>query len=198
MAVSKRTRYEVFRRDGNTCRYCGAHAPEVKITIDHVVPESLGGSDDPSNLVTACMPCNSGKSSSAPDEHLVAQVDERALRWAKAMVIAGHHLAGRRADRDVIRQAFTDAWNAWTYSDGAGGRVQFELPVDWPLSIDSLRTAGLDLDDITDAVDQTMRRRNVSDPFRYFCGVAWTMVRAKQDSALYYAERDEHIPIQEL
>ena len=41
MAVSKRLRYEILRRDNHTCRYCGESAPDVKLTIDHVVPVSL-------------------------------------------------------------------------------------------------------------------------------------------------------------
>lgn len=55
MAVSKRTRYEVLRRDNHTCRYCGGSAPDVRLTVDHVLPVTLGGSDDPSNLVAACV-----------------------------------------------------------------------------------------------------------------------------------------------
>ena len=61
MAVSKRTRFEVLRRDNHACRYCGRTAPEVKLTLDHVVPVSLGGTDDPDNLVAACHDCNSGE-----------------------------------------------------------------------------------------------------------------------------------------
>src|ERR1039457_6499184 len=86
VAVSKRLRYEVFRRDNHACRYCGATAPDVKLTIDHVVPKALGGSDtDPANLVTACEPCNAGKTSTNPDAPLVADVAQDALRWAKAL-----------------------------------------------------------------------------------------------------------------
>lgn len=55
-------RFEVLRRDGFTCRYCGRKAPLVRLQIDHVTPWSLGGSDEPSNLVTACSECNAGKS----------------------------------------------------------------------------------------------------------------------------------------
>ncbi|AWN05089.1 HNH endonuclease [Gordonia phage Easley] len=40
MAVSKRLRYEILRRDNHTCRYCGATAPDVPLTVDHVVPVS--------------------------------------------------------------------------------------------------------------------------------------------------------------
>lgn len=90
MAVSRRLRYEVLRRDNHTCRYCGASAPDVKLTVDHVVPVALGGSDEPDNLATACQPCNAGKTSSSPDAPLVADVEQDALRWAKAMEQATH------------------------------------------------------------------------------------------------------------
>ncbi|MFF0055622.1 HNH endonuclease [Streptomyces microflavus] len=63
MAVSKRLRYEILRRDRFTCRYCGASAPDAPMRVDHVTPVALGGTDHPSNLVAACEPCNSGKTS---------------------------------------------------------------------------------------------------------------------------------------
>lgn len=85
MSVSKRLRYEVLRRDNHTCRYCGAAAPDVKLTVDHVVPVALGGSDEPANLATACSACNSGKTSSSPDAPLVEDVAQDALRWSRAM-----------------------------------------------------------------------------------------------------------------
>lgn len=57
-----RIRYEVFERDGYTCQYFGAKAPDVTLHVDHIVPVSDGGTDDLSNLVTACEYCNIGKS----------------------------------------------------------------------------------------------------------------------------------------
>jgi hypothetical protein len=63
MALSVRTRFEVFKRDDFTCRYCGKKSPEVVLEVDHVVPVVEGGSDDAMNLVTSCWACNSGKSS---------------------------------------------------------------------------------------------------------------------------------------
>lgn len=45
MSISKSLRYEVFRRDNHTCRYCGGTTPEVRLTIDHVTPVTLGGTD---------------------------------------------------------------------------------------------------------------------------------------------------------
>lgn len=61
-SISIRTRFEVFKRDMFTCRYCGAKPPGVVLHIEHVVPVSKGGTGDITNLVTACESCNAGKS----------------------------------------------------------------------------------------------------------------------------------------
>lgn len=60
-ALSKKTRFEVFKRDKFTCQYCGKSAPDVILEVDHVVPVAEGGTDDMLNLVTACFDCNRGK-----------------------------------------------------------------------------------------------------------------------------------------
>ena len=73
MAVTKRTRFEVLRRDNYTCRYC--RSTENELTIDHVVPVALGGTDDPDNLVACCRDCNAGKSSTSPGAELVANIE---------------------------------------------------------------------------------------------------------------------------
>ncbi len=39
------------------CTYCDADAD----TTDHIIPRSVGGTNDPGNLVPACKPCNSRK-----------------------------------------------------------------------------------------------------------------------------------------
>lgn len=62
MPVSKRTRFEVFKRDKFTCQYCGQKAPEIVLHLDHVEPSSLGGGNEIINLVTSCKECNQGKS----------------------------------------------------------------------------------------------------------------------------------------
>ncbi len=88
MAVSKRLRYEVLRRDNHACRYCGAVAPDAKLTVDHVLPVTLGGTDEASNLVAACADCNSGKSASTPGAALVDDVSQDQVRWGRAMAAA--------------------------------------------------------------------------------------------------------------
>src|SRR5690242_4103490 len=110
MPVTKRTRYEVLKRDNHTCRYCGATAPDAILTIDHVTPVALGGTDDPSNLVTACRDCNYGKGSTAPDAKTVSDVKAIDLAWADAMKRAAEALELE----DDLAQPYIDAfYEAW-------------------------------------------------------------------------------------
>jgi hypothetical protein len=60
--VSIRTRFEVFKRDGFRCLYCGATPVMRPLHVDHVIALANGGSNSPANLVTACRDCNLGKS----------------------------------------------------------------------------------------------------------------------------------------
>lgn len=61
-SMSKKVRFEVFKRDSFICQYCGQSAPDVILHVDHIQPVSKGGDNDIMNLVTSCQACNSGKS----------------------------------------------------------------------------------------------------------------------------------------
>src|SRR5574337_299255 len=47
----------ILKRDGYTCQYCGRNSGE-RMTIDHVIPKSLGGRTVWENVVSACRACN--------------------------------------------------------------------------------------------------------------------------------------------
>lgn len=66
IGISKRGRLEIYERDGRTCQLCGEPVDLTlpwtdrwSATLDHIVPYSLGGSDDESNLRLAHRSCNS-------------------------------------------------------------------------------------------------------------------------------------------
>ena len=40
--LTKKTRFEVFKRDNFTCQYCGRMAPDVILEIDHISPVNCG------------------------------------------------------------------------------------------------------------------------------------------------------------
>ena len=176
MAVTKRVRFEVLRRDNHTCRYCGASAPDATLTVDHVTPVALGGSDDPSNLVAACKDCNAGKASTSPDSELVEDVAQDALRWAAAMREAARIKQTERDDEREYVAVFLDEWDRY--------RLDFDrLPPDFDRSIIALRTAGLPEQSLTDIVGIVATARNVRDRFSYCMGVAWKRVGVLQEMA---------------
>ncbi|WP_157253140.1 HNH endonuclease [Nonomuraea typhae] len=176
MAISKRLRAEILRRDNSTCQKCGAKAPKVPLVIDHVTPVALGGSDEPTNLQTLCEPCNSGKSATPPDAAVVAQVAKDANRWSKAMLAAADRmLAAHGAQSEVYQQI--ERW----WQDARGGRYA-SLPPGWERSIDNFLAAGLPVQIIRESVEIALSRQR-NDPWKYFCAVAWSKVRDLQEAA---------------
>lgn len=59
--ISKKLRFEVFKRDSFTCQYCGRQAPNIVLHCDHLEPVAEGGAGDILNLITSCSDCNAGK-----------------------------------------------------------------------------------------------------------------------------------------
>jgi 5-methylcytosine-specific restriction endonuclease McrA len=59
--INKEKRLAIYRRDNYTCGYCGRKYSQDRLTLDHVKPRALGGSNKPSNLVTCCDTCNNVK-----------------------------------------------------------------------------------------------------------------------------------------
>ncbi len=59
-------RKNVFRRDDNTCQYCGVRSGDL--TLDHVHPRSRGGDTSWENVVACCRKCNAKKRDRTPDE----------------------------------------------------------------------------------------------------------------------------------
>lgn len=73
VALGKKTRFEVFKRDKFTCQYCGSKAPDAVLHVDHLHPVAKGGGNDILNLVTACQECNAGKSARLIDDSSVVE-----------------------------------------------------------------------------------------------------------------------------
>lgn len=67
-AISKKVRFEVFKRDSFTCQYCGKAAPDVILHVDHIHPVSKGGDNSILNLITSCAGCNGGKGARPIDD----------------------------------------------------------------------------------------------------------------------------------
>lgn len=167
MAVSKRLRYEILRRDNHACRYCGATAPGAKLNVDHVIPQSLGGSDKPDNLVTSCADCNGGKTSSMPNAEPVADVDQETFRRASVVKQAAEDLRER-----VAAHLYATWMWAWERSGGPtpeGRDVQY-----FASELMEMLNRGLSAQlDLTEVVFQAGSDRGI-DPINYLPSEYWT------------------------
>jgi 5-methylcytosine-specific restriction endonuclease McrA len=62
----------LFARDEYQCQFCGRRHVDLRprecLTRDHLVPMSRGGTNDWTNVVTACSACNTRKGNHLPQE----------------------------------------------------------------------------------------------------------------------------------
>ena len=77
--LTKKVRFEVFKRDSFQCQYCGKSAPDVVLNVDHIKPVSKGGDNEIMNLVTSCFDCNSGKSDREIDDQSILAKQKRQI-----------------------------------------------------------------------------------------------------------------------
>jgi 5-methylcytosine-specific restriction endonuclease McrA len=62
------SRRNVAKRDHYVCQYCGAQPGADSITIDHILPRSLGGALSWTNCAAACLACNARKGDRTPEQ----------------------------------------------------------------------------------------------------------------------------------
>lgn len=182
--LSKRKRFEIFKRDSFKCQYCGSSPPSVILHVDHVLAVSSGGDDSMENLVTSCQPCNSGKSdvplkrlitSSCPDIQLERERLEQFKRYqiflAKKKyienewftVVSQHWI--KREEALSLNGYPAEKWQISGAREQAVRRFVKILPVT----------------EITDAIDaaydQLSHTCGDERRLKYFCGICWKKVK---------------------
>ncbi len=168
--LSKRLRFEVFKRDHFACVYCGRTPPTVTLQIDHYEAVASGGSDDVSNLFTACEDCNLGKSDRPMDNALPQIRPEEIDKLAERVEQMRQYQGWRREYERQLRLELPDIYEAWIDQFGGDrveseGRVHYESDVDFPsekVLIEYLEQ--LPVSEILDAVRNTgwrYRKRDV-------------------------------------
>lgn len=123
VGLSPKSRFEVFRRDDFTCRYCGRKTPAVILEVDHVIPVSEGGDNDFDNLVTSCWECNRGKGRIMLDS-LAPGVDvhEQAIAMLERELQLKEYNAVKKAQRERETGEIDDLLAYW--DELANGRAR--------------------------------------------------------------------------
>lgn len=195
--VPPRLRFEVFKRDGFACVYCGACAPGVVLHADHVDPVALGGADDIENLVTSCAGCNGGKGAvplSVPAQaHTKRTSLDRARAVAEVDAAYNEWLGEQRRAADAraliaIEEWNTEAWRSeWKLTEPGEQSMRYfcgllleeEIRSAMYTAIRKIPWAPLDPKwksgsrKSNAALDQAGRR------FRYFCGICHATIKRR-------------------
>jgi hypothetical protein len=106
-AMSKKLRFSIFERDNFTCQYCGKTPPDVMLNVDHIVPVSKGGTDDPENLRTSCFECNSGKGAKRIKVGVNTKDGMRRAQEALETVLLAKEFCAAKKARDEMREHVT-------------------------------------------------------------------------------------------
>lgn len=167
--LSRRTRFEVFKRDLFTCQYCGRTPPAVVLECDHIDPVAGGGGDEETNLVTACEDCNRGKSA-VPLSVVPEALADRAARIAEAEEqIAGFREIMRQREERLV----DDIWQIVAVLYGKTETTQARYQ-----SV-KMFLGRMPFEAAHEAATIARRAKPYSDPqrFKYFAGVCWRKIR---------------------
>lgn len=171
--ISKKVRFDVFKRDGFQCSYCGAHPSEiVLLEVDHVHPVAEGGTNDIDNLVTACFDCNRGKGAE-PLSSIPQSLEE------KAAIVAEREGQIRAYYQILELQKERKDEEAWSVAD-----IFMQRFADDSISRDRMISIRMFLERLNVfAVRESMeiacaKKYNEEPAFKYFCGVCWNKIKS--------------------
>lgn len=171
ISLSKRVRFDVFKRDGFECQYCGAHPPSVVLHVDHIRPVVDGGTNDIDNLVTACQPCNAGKGArllSAVPVSLAARaadIKEREEQIRGYQSILEGKALRLASEIDQVIEVY-QAFNAgYTLTESTRPSIRKFIEA-------------LGVHEVMDAMEIACTARiSNAKTFKYFCGVCWRKIK---------------------
>lgn len=178
--ISKRVRFDVLKRDGFQCLYCGRKPPEVVLEVDHIIPRCKGGKDSMVNLLSSCQDCNRGKSgiplNCIPNAHLPS-LEERKERLEQLTELARVAIE----EQNLAVATIDSIEDFWTRLDKRQSEFSIISSEFRPAVRRFLHY--IPPEEITDAITiafNSMIRESAR--FKYFCGVCWKKIRNKSAS----------------
>jgi len=173
MSLSKKLRFEVFKRDGFQCAYCGQTPPAVALEVDHIDPKSKGGKDDIDNLITACFNCNRGKRDIPLDkipnklnENLeILKEKEDQLKEYRKYVLK----VRKRIDKDIdlIEKQYSIYFPTYTFLESARNSCRRFIEI-------------MDVHTLIDCMDMAcLKKDDPQKAWSYFCGICWNKIKGK-------------------
>jgi hypothetical protein len=170
-SISKKLRFEVFKRDSFTCQYCSAKPPKVPLEVDHIHPVCKGGKNNIDNLITACFDCNRGKSgnelTSIP-KTIIEKSEGKIIALAQYKEYQKILLAEKmqmESDINSVELVYNSVFEDYGFTE------KFRLSVK-----KFIKEIGVEL--VIDAMETACNRiYNQEKALKYFCGICWTTIK---------------------
>jgi 5-methylcytosine-specific restriction endonuclease McrA len=169
--LSKKIRFDVFKRDNFCCQYCGQTPPAIVLEIDHIRPVSRGGKNDIDNLVASCFDCNRGKSDklltvipkSIEEKAALLQEKQDQLKAFEKLQKSKRRFEEKQIDQveEVFQEYYPDRYFTPKFRTSIRKFVQ-RMPSH--LIIDAMHMA-------------CARMSNNIDATKYFCGICWRTIK---------------------
>jgi CRISPR/Cas system Type II protein with McrA/HNH and RuvC-like nuclease domain len=177
MSLTKRVRFEVFKRDGFKCQYCGQTPPAVTLEVDHINPKAEGGEDDINNLITACFDCNRGKGARTLDQapptltvniELIAEKEEQVKAYNRLLATQRKR---ERKTAERVNDVYKSAFPEWELSDKFinTSLSVFIKSISEEKLIEAMQIACMNI------------RYNSGGAIRYFCGICWRIIKGNSN-----------------
>ena len=176
MAIGQQKRFEVFKRDGFICQYCGKTPPNIILEVDHINPISKGGSDDINNLLTSCFECNRGKNNIPLDRIPQTLQNNLEVLKEKELQLKEYNKVLEKIEKRIQREMIEIRI------------IYANFFPKWRLSENFLNTSlkrffqYLSKREIKDAMSYACSKIQDKDKsINYFCGICWNKIKAKID-----------------
>lgn len=178
-SLGKRVRFEIFKRDGFACQYCGKTPPGVVLEIDHIVAVADDGSDEPHNLITACFDCNRGKGAVPLSDRLSQEdlqtrrqlIQERVEQAEAYELLLQERKEQEEAAIDEVIAVYERYNDSYTLLDKTRTSIrQFLRKLPRAEVIEAMEIA-------CDRLGYKERYNSRSVVFHYFCGVCWRKIK---------------------
>lgn len=173
--LSKKARFDIFKRDAFCCQYCGKTPPAVVLEVDHVLPVAAGGTNATHNLITACFDCNRGKSDgllSAVPASVAEQAELAAEKLEQIKAFDRLIKAQRRTEErqiDEVQEAFQMSFEGYTFAPKFRHSIRIFL-------------RNIPVHELVDYMHLACSRMNDKDrSLSYFCGICWRRIKENSD-----------------
>lgn len=170
--ISKKIRFEVFKRDDFTCKYCGNKPPNVMLEVDHIKPVSKGGTNNINNLITSCFDCNRGKSNIELKKIPNTLLQNQEILQEKEDQLKEYHKLIRKIENrinkevEMVNERYSSYFEDYELNEKFknGSLKSFLRKLDVYIVLEAMDTA-------------CTKMYNSSSSIRYFCGVCWGKIK---------------------